>query len=178
MGAKLTSPAGPQPPPRRAILFYGLFLAGGIALLVPLLLLPVYRSWMARSWHEVPCAILTSGVQSKSDLHGSSTYKIAITYSYVVNGREYTGNRYDFFSVATVGYRGKAAVARRYATGTQRHCWVNPDDPTQAVLTRHLGAPLWIGLLPLTFVLAGALGVIHAARQPRPHSIQTGASSA
>src|SRR5688572_13873153 len=110
MGAKLIWLAGPRQTPRSAIPFFALFLAAGIALLIPLLLLPFYRSWMARSWTEVPCTILTSGVQSKSGMKGT-TYKIAITYSYVVNGREYIGNRYDFFSVATIGYWSKAKVA-------------------------------------------------------------------
>jgi hypothetical protein len=174
MGAKLIWPAGPQQTPRGAIVFFALHLAAGIALLIPLLLLPVYRSWMARSWREVPCTILTSGVESKNELKGGTTFQTAITYSYIVNGREYTGNRHDFFPVATIGYRSKAAVARQYAPGTQRHCLVNPDDPKQAVLTRHLGAPVWIGLLPLAFALAGALGIIQAVRQARARSIENG----
>jgi hypothetical protein len=168
MRAKLIWPTEPLATPRGAIPFYGLSLAVGIALLIPLLLLPLYRTWMARSWRVVPRTILTSGVQSKSELRGGTTFKIGITYSYAVNGREYTGHRYDFFSVATAGYRSKAAVAREYAPGTQHHCLVNPDDPAEAVLARHLGTPFWIGLLPLTFVVAGALGIIHTVRQGRP----------
>ncbi len=156
--------------PRGAILIYVLFLAAGIALLVALLLLPLYRSFMARSWREVPCTILTSGVQSIGSGAGGISFQIAITYSYVVNGREYTGNRYDFFSVATCGYRSKARVARQYGAGTQRHCLVNPDHPAQAVLTRHLDARLWFGLLPLLFVVSGALGIIGVVRQARGRS--------
>src|SRR6478672_6057713 len=105
MRGKLIWYTGPDRTPRSAIVVYVFFLAAGIALLIPLLLLPLYRSCMARSWREVPCTILTSGVQSKSEVRGGSTFQIAITYSYVVNGREYRGNRYDFFSVATAGYR-------------------------------------------------------------------------
>lgn len=167
MGAKLISPAGPQESPRVVVLVCCLFLAAGIALLIALLLLPLYRSYMARSWREVPCTILTSGVESKSAMQSSTTYRIAITYSYFVNGREYTGNRYDFFTRATIGYRSKAAVARQYAPGTQRHCLVNPDDPAQSVLTRHLGAQLSFGLLPLLFVVGGALGIIQVLRPRR-----------
>lgn len=151
----------------------GVFLAAGIALLILLLLLPLYRSCMARSWKEVPCKILTSGVQSKSE-NGGTTFQIAITYSYVANGREYTGNRYNFFPVATCGYRGKAEVARQYAAGSQRQCLVNPDDPAQSVLTRQLGASVWIGLLPLLFVGGGALVMIHAVRQARGRPTEKG----
>ena len=172
MRGKLIWPTGPQEMPRSAILISGLFLAAGIALLIALLLLPLYRSWMARSWREVPCTILSSGVQSKGEIQGGTTYHIAITYSYIVNGREYTGNRYDFFSRATAGYRSKAEVVRQYAPGTQRHCLVNPDNPAQAVLTRRLDARLWMGLLPLLFVMAGAWGIIHAVRQARARSTE------
>jgi hypothetical protein len=174
VGAKLIWHTGPHETPRGAIPFYGLFLAAGIALLIPLLLLPLYRSWMARSWSEVPCTILTSGVQSKSEIKGGTTFQIAIIYSYVVNGREYTGNRYDFIPVATIGYRSKAEVVRQYTRGTQRPCLVNPDDPAQAVLTRQVGACLWMGLLPLAFVLGGAFGMIHGVRQARARTIKSG----
>jgi uncharacterized protein DUF3592 len=168
MGVKLIWPARPRETPRGTILVCGFFLVAGIVLLIALLLLPLYRSYMARSWREVPCTILRSKVESVgSGGGGGITFQIAITYSYVVNGREYTGNRYDFFPVATTGYRSKAEVVRRYAAGDQRHCLVNPDDLTQAVLTRHLGAQLWFGLLPLLFVVAGALGMIQAVRQAR-----------
>ena len=167
MTAKLIWPAGPQETPRGAIPFYALFLAAGIALLIALLLLPLYRSYVARSWKEVPCTILSSGVQSKGDGGGGTTFQIAITYSYVVNGREYTGKRYDFFPVGTCGYRTKAEVVRQYGIGTRRYCLVNPDNPAQAVLTRQLGPYVWLGLLPLLFVLGGGWGIIHALRRKR-----------
>src|SRR5438874_13391963 len=119
MRGKLIWPTGPQEMPRSAILISGLFLAAGIVLLIALLLLPLYRSWMARSWREVPCTILTSKVESIGAT-GSTTFQIAITYSYTVNAREYPGHRYDFFSRATAGYRSKAEVISHYAPGTQR----------------------------------------------------------
>jgi hypothetical protein len=43
---------------------------------------------------------------------------------------------------------------------------VNPDHPAQAVLTRHLGT-LSLSLVPLAFVVAGALEIIHTVRQAR-----------
>ena len=159
--------------PRSSILLAGPFLAAGIALLIALLLLPVYRSWMARSWTKVPCTILTSGVQSKGG-KGGTTYQIGITYSYAVSGREYTGTRYDFIPVATIGRSSKAAVVRQYAPGTQRHCLVNPNDPAQAVLTRNVGACLWMGLPPVAFVVAGSLVMIQAVGQARARSNKNG----
>jgi hypothetical protein len=174
MRAKLIRSTEPHATPRSAILISGFFLVAGIALVIALLLLPLYRSLMARSWRQVPCTILSSGVESKNAMQASTTYQIAITYSYVVNGREYTGHRYDFFPVATSGYHSKADVVRQYVPGTQRHCLVNPADPAQAVLTRHLGARVWIGLLPLTFVLGGGLVMIQAVRQARGRSTEKG----
>ena len=58
-------------------------------------------------------------------------------------------------------------MGRQYGIGTRRYCLVNPHDPAQAVLTRQLGANVWIGLLPLLFVLAGGWGIIHALRRKR-----------
>jgi hypothetical protein len=170
MRAKLVWPVRGDETPRSLALFSGLFLAAGIALLVALLLLPAYRSYMARTWKEVPCTILTSGVESESAMQSSTTFRIAITYSYVVNGREYTGNRYNFFPKATIGYRRKAEAVRQYPSGSQRMCLVDPNDPARAVLTRRLGPGAWLGALPLLFVVGGGFGVIHAVRQVRERS--------
>jgi len=62
-----------------------------------------------------------------------------VTYQYDFAGRYYSSSRYSFSpSSATSGYRGKKRVADRLAPGTKTICYVNPDDPRDAVIERGL----------------------------------------
>ncbi len=117
------------------VLFFGLFLAVGCVLSYFILWRP-WSQWIAaRFWEEVPCRIVSSQVTESSDSDGS-TYKVDVTYAYVVEGGEITGSRYDFMNVSSSGYDGKAAVVARYPVGTRAVCWVNPKNRTESVLNR------------------------------------------
>lgn len=62
-----------------------------------------------------------------------------VTYQYDFAGRNYRSRRYSFSpSSATCGYRGKKRVADRLVSGTMTFCYVNPDNPGDAVIERGL----------------------------------------
>lgn len=56
---------------------------------------------------------------------------------------------------------------RRYPKGKETVCYVNPADPSQAVLVREWSGTLWLGLLPLVFVAIGLGGVLWGIRRLR-----------
>jgi len=95
---------------------------------------PARRVRSAKSWRETPCVILSSAV--KEDETDSGLYTILMSYRYEVDGYTYTSSRYSFSSLITAGRRGKLRVTRRLAPGTSATCWVNPDDPHDAVIHR------------------------------------------
>jgi hypothetical protein len=143
------------------VLFFGLFLAVGLAVSYFVLWKP-WSQWLsARSWEESPCRIVSSQVTESSDSDGS-TYKVDITYTYVVEGGEIRGSRYDFMDVSSSGYDGKAAVVARYPAGTHGTCWVNPKNRTESVLSRDFSLTYLLGLFPLIFVAAGGGGIAWA----------------
>ncbi len=149
------------------VLFFGLFLAVGCVLSYFILWRP-WSQWIAsRFWEETPCRIVSSQVEESSDSDGS-TYKVDITYTYVVEGAgEVRGSNYDFMKVSSSGYDGKAAVVARYPPGTQTTCWVNPKNATESVISRDFSLTYLIGLFPLIFVAAGGGGMVWALRQGR-----------
>ncbi len=61
------------------------------------------------------------------------------------------------------GYRGKAAIVARLRPGTRTECWVNPANPGDAVIERGLTSDLWLGLIPLLFMIIGGAGTCFAA---------------
>jgi hypothetical protein len=152
-------------------IFGSIFALVGAGLLYGLTIHPALRVIEARSWEEVPCKILGSKVGAHSGKHGS-TYSVDVTYSYRVNGREYRSDRYQFLGGSSSGYNGKAAIVNRYPVGSTSICYVNPSDPTDAVINRSFHAAMLFGLVGLIFLLVG-LGVLFGTlRSKGPRSLK------
>jgi len=141
------------------ILFFSVFLVAGLVATWFLLFRPLARVHDARQWPATPCTVVSSEVQSHSDSDGT-TYSVHIVYRYTVNGHEYQSRRYDFMGGSSSGYKGKQAVVRRYPPGKKAVCYVNPRDPSDAVLEPRFTPMMLVGLFPLIFVAVGAGGVV------------------
>ena len=149
--------------------FFSIFLFVGLGVFYAMFLRPVTQILAARAWTETPCVVVSSQVRNHSSSDGT-TYSVDILYSYTVNGREYKSNRYHFIGGSSSGYQGKAAIVGRHSPGSRTVCYVNPGDPTDAVLERGFTSGLWFGLLPLLFVAVGGVGIhftLRAARRDR-----------
>lgn len=151
-------------PLRFAILFFGLFMLVGLVIFFALFIRPCWEILIARQWQAIPCIVISSEVKSHRGNHGN-TYSVNILYSYQFNGRQYRANRYDFMGVSSSGYDGKQVVVARFAPGSKALCYVDPADPTQAVLQRGFTPAMWIALLPLVFVLLGLVGFVSTLRK-------------
>lgn len=157
-------------------LLFGIFLVVGLVLTILFFVRPLVRIVRARDWPSQPCTIISSNVRShRSD--GNTTYSVDILYSYRVDGKEYRANRYAFMGGSSSGYSSKASVVAKYRPGRRWICYVNPNDPADAVLERGLTSNLWFGLIPMIFFAVGLGGVIHAVRR-RPGKVVPGISAA
>jgi len=138
---------------------------------------PILRVIDAKDWPSVPCVVTSSQVHESSDSDGS-TYRIKITFHYNVNGRPHTSDRYDFFSfIGSPGRSGKQKIIDQYPVGSQATCFVNPSDPTMAVIHRGWSKTLWFGLIPLVFVLVGGGGLVGMFWGGAKRSWATGSAS-
>jgi hypothetical protein len=152
------------------VLFFALFLVIGLAVSYALLFRPAVQLVRARSWRPTPCTILSSDVGRHSGSEGGSTYSVDITYEYQAGGRTFRSSRYDFMGGSSSGYEGKADVVKRYPPGIRATCYVDPDAPGEAVLTRDFQPAYLVGLFPLLFVFAGAFGMRWAFSKARQAS--------
>jgi hypothetical protein len=143
--------------------FFGVFLLAGAAVLWFVSGRPASRAWAAREWRETPCVVERSSVREHPGDDGS-TYSVEVLYAYTVDGREYKSSRYDFLPGSSSGYEGKAAVVERLPAGLRTVCWVDPGDPTSAVLERRMHKGYLFGLFGLPFFLAGAGGIAFTLR--------------
>jgi len=156
------------------IVFFGIFFGLGSVLFFVFFIRPVFRIATSGDWVEVPCTIISSEVGSHSDSDGT-TYSIDITYKYEYDGTTYEGDAYGFMGGSSSGYEGKAKVVRQYPRGSEHTCFVDPENPSAAVLSRDLSWEYLLGFIPLVFVIVGALGIMYAVGQRREQKAELAA---
>ncbi len=146
-----------------AAAFFGIFAIVGGALLYPLGIKPIAKTIDAESWVETPCRVVRAEVRSH-DSDDGTTYSVYILYQYQFNGQTYKCDRYDFVGGSSSGYRGKARIVAGYEAAANPMCYVNPNDPSDAVLKRGFHAKLLLALFPLPFLLVGVIGAYYTLR--------------
>ncbi|HTD53333.1 MAG TPA: DUF3592 domain-containing protein, partial [Thermoanaerobaculia bacterium] len=143
--------------------FFAIFFFAGLGTSL-FFIRPALKNIAARNWPEVPCVVISSDVRSHSGSKGGSTYSIDILYQYEVGGRTYKSNQYHFMGGSSSGYEGKADVVAQNPPGTRRVCYVNPADPTEAVLQRSFGKEYIVAIVPAVFMLVGLGGILLVLR--------------
>jgi hypothetical protein len=138
---------------------YSLFLLAGAAGFYFVSVRPAFKMAGARGWPAVPCVVISSELKS----HGS-TCSINILYSYEFKGRVFKSNAYDLMGGSSSGYDEKEAVVGRHPPDSKTVCYVNPDEPTEAVLERGFSPVMFWGVIPLIFLLIGAYGLGYTVR--------------
>lgn len=146
--------------------FFAIFFLAGSGFLYGMFLRPLYGVWQSRSWEEVPCVVESSRVQSHRSDDGT-TYSVDILYAYEFRGVPYKSSRYGFSDFSSSGRAAKQRIVRQYRPGRKTTCYVNPADPTQAVLYRGVTGEIWFVFLPLVFIAVGLGGMIFAVRKAR-----------
>ncbi len=137
-------------------------LAGG-GMLYPLGIKPITRAVAAQSWVATPCRVLRAEVRSHDGDDGT-TYSVYIFYEYEFRGQPYKCDRYSFVGGSSSGYQAKTRIVEQYRSAAHPICYVNPHDPTQAVLQRGFHAGFLVALVPLVFLLVGVGGLVGVLR--------------
>ncbi|MEP4051456.1 MAG: DUF3592 domain-containing protein [Litorimonas sp.] len=136
-GLDIQSNDGLRPFPRifSAVMIIGFIVA--TVFTARMAITPVAASLGAKNWITAP-AVITSHVLDARD----NQYSVKATYSYDLDGQTYTSD--SVFFDESVGLR--KAYYRRIYRELSRHktptnpitVWVNPDNPGEAVIYRHI----------------------------------------
>lgn len=164
--------------PRKAVwlgvIFGSVFALIGIVTLWFLTLSPWLEHFAAQRWERVPAEVISSELvrsRSHSTKGGSTTvYRIAISYRYEFRGKIYQCDRYDITrsnSSSNIGVGEMRAAVRRHPAGTRTFCWVNPENPAQALIDRELPSSYFLFNVwfPLPFVGFGLFCVLASLRR-------------
>lgn len=114
----------------------------------------------ARDWVETPARILQADleVHQGSD---STTYEVTALYEYEWQGRTYSSERVGLSSgsdnVGSFHQDRHAELSRHQSSGEPFRCFVDPDDPEEALLFREMRWGLFalMGVFALLFTGAG-----------------------
>ena len=93
----------------------------------------IVMSLVSKAWPMADGTVLSSALTSGFG-KGGPHYDLTVTYSYRVEGTEYTGDNVDFagatYSFASSGERR----LERYAVGSQVNVYYSPNKPRRSVL--------------------------------------------
>ena len=172
------SPLAPDPATERSLRsslgcvvpFGLLFAAIGLIVFWFSTVRPLQRAAASDRWVETPCEVVASElVESHGD--DSTTYRVVVRYRYTWQGRRLESDRYDFAQGSTnIGVDRMRAAVSAHPPGRRTVCFVNPADPTSAVLERRPPRSVWFGAFALLFPAFGITIValtLRAARQAR-----------
>jgi hypothetical protein len=129
------------------------------------------RGIAAGQWTQCPAQIRSASVVAHTthDKHGDHVnYAVAVLFHYDYLGRKHASSRYQIVSSAS----SDPAEAQQIVDTLLQHkstvCYVNPNDPDDAVLDRHFARPLLLaGLCSLLFMTVGGFGLFFLIRQAR-----------
>ncbi len=117
-----------------------------------------------RDWVEVDCTIIESRIEErKIGEDVKAEYSFTVLYGYTHGGQALTSERHSLRGSSWSGAEARAAsLVEKYPEGAQRRCYLNPAEPSFAVLKRDSKAPGYSLWFPIIFVVGG-LGIIVGA---------------
>ncbi len=141
--------------------FFSVFLAAGL-LFATFFVVPAVRNVRAMlTWEEVDCEVLESFVETHSG-SDSTTYSVEVRYRYQWEGVDYEGDRYHFIGGASSGRDAKQETVDRLPPGEIARCWIDPDEPSESVLSLAWTWEYLFVLLPMVFIAIGGGGLVFA----------------
>lgn len=127
--------------------------------------------WLAaRSWEPVPATLLHVDLRVSRSSEGDPTYRVQARFEYARHGRRYVAERVDLHpgsdNLGDYHQQLHARLEQAWRTGKAVTAWVDPDDPSRAVLNRDMrwGRLAFGMLFPVVF---GGVGVAMLVRERR-----------
>jgi hypothetical protein len=117
---------------------------------------PASKIAEAQNWNETICTIESMDYKTTHDQRGAHS-EMVVRYTYEYDGKKYWSSNYRY---------GKARYSKGmiFQPGQQTACFVNPDNPEEAVMIRDDSAwSLW-ALLSISFIFLGLFAIFTAIR--------------
>ena len=106
---------------------------------------------------------ITDAKVAVSQSSDGTTYSLAVSYEYVVNGSVYTGSRIEFgYARAYMTKKSAEAQLTRYPVQSSVVVYFNPEKPREAVLIRKATYTVLYFFLGLALLALGLIIVLYS----------------
>lgn len=147
----------------------GLFLIGLGWIFVVYLWNSHRRAAVMDNWVETPCRIVSAEIDdSQLNQRGMPKYLVEIRYEYLFEGKSHTGDRLTRLPAESSDLRKAKGRIKSYPAGSEATSYVNPADPSVAVLKKDSKAGLYTIWFPCLFIVGGAGMILTALFRRRP----------
>jgi len=156
------------------LIILGLSLAMIGGLFVGLLARSFLRALEMRRWPEVPCAVITSEVETRiHDPQSQPGYRQDVTFGYEWQGQTFTNDHLTLRGSPWSSDRERIEKRNaEYPVGKMTTCRVNPNNPSFAVLKPDSLAPGYTIWFPSLFIIGG-IGIVIGAIRKKPPTLPT-----
>lgn len=114
-------------------------------------------------WTRIPGRVVSHDIlaSSSTDSEGrsESSYEPKLSYDYEVNGRPFTGTRLSLDGESFSSRQKAQKYLDERPIGSEVPVYVNPADPSDAILSTKAGGDWWVPVLFLGLAAAVALGL-------------------
>jgi len=168
--ASIGSPSGNRRGGAPPIWFGAIFASAGLLFVAIGLSLVILQRYRIATYQPIAAVVRSSSVRShaSSGRHGGTTYEPVISYTYVVDGHQFTSNHVMPGVVGSSSSSWAQRTINQYRPRTKTTAWYCPSDPTKAFLIHQLDeGPYIFALGPALFAAIGIglmLGGVHAGR--------------
>lgn len=141
-------------------LLFGLAIVFLGFLFIYVLLVAYGRAKETRSWNKVSAKILRLEIiESRPTPNSPIQFTPVVEYEYLYGDVKYIGTSIKRVNGPSSDKGRAEKKIKPFSKGAEVDCWVNPNDPSQALLKHGTLAPLYTVWFPGLFVIAG-LGII------------------
>ncbi len=119
-----------------------------------------------RLWPGVDCVITHSSVLDNK-VPSAPNYRLKVAFRYSFQGRDHSGNLLSANYSGSDDYYKAEKLVDAYPVGSHWLCYVDPEQPSRAVLRKDSLAVGFFLVIPLVFILVGG-GGIFLIWKPRP----------
>ena len=153
---------------RIVLFFVGILLALMGTLFCVVLWKGYTRAGVTRAWSPVEAEVVSGWVkETKLSDARDRRYQLHLRYAYEYEGQKFLGTRIKPNDRPGRHRVVKERILEGYPVGKEITAWVNPDEPSSAVLEHDTRAPGYTIWFPALFVLGG-LGIAMATVVKRP----------
>jgi hypothetical protein len=149
----------------------GALLFAGIGLIGMVLLIQstgdLFDGWRSQQWTKVSGEVIESHRVTLSQIRSTNpAYEARVTYQYEIHGKRFTNQLHDFGKIdRTDAPAVDHDLAHRYFAGAVIDVWVNPNQPSQAVIEPGIQPKACIHVgLGLVFLIISAWQLIALCR--------------